>query len=191
MKNKVRILVMIVFLVLSMPTFILAQNLYNPNGLSFNLYSSALTSNGTIPLNNVCSKQYMGKDMSVPLSWSGGPQNTKSYAIFMYDLNPIAKNYVHWAVINIPSNINEIKEGASMTLNMPKGAIELTNSSGRFGYAPPCPPANTGVHQYKLILYALSTNRLTLSAPTTIKKFQAALEGNVLASSELSGYFGK
>ena len=190
MKNKISISTLIIFLILIIPTFILAQNLYNLNTSSFKLYSSALMNSGTIPLNNVSSKEYKGKDMSVPLSWSGAPEGTKSFAIFMYDLNPASKDYVHWTVVNIPSNISEIKEGASMTIDLPKGAMELTNSSGLFRYSAPCPPVGSGSHEYKLIIYALSTDKLTMTAPSTLKKFQTAIEGNVLASSEVSGFFG-
>lgn len=151
--------------------------------------SSAYTNASQIPVQYACSKVSGGKDLSIPLEWSGAPKDTKSYAVFMYDLNPVANNFVHWAAINIPSNVTALKEGASRTQNMPLGSLELPNSAGGNGYEGPCPPVGTGKHEYKITVYALNTQTLNLSGPVTLDQFQAAINGKVLGQSELTGYF--
>lgn len=130
-----------------------------------------------------------GKNTSLPLAWSGIPAGTKSLAVLMYDLHPVAQNWVHWAVINIPAGSNGIAEGASGTARMPQGSAELTNSYGESGYGGPCPPSDTGKHEYKFIVYALNADKIDLSGAVTAEQFQAAVEAKMLGKTELSGYF--
>lgn len=188
MKKTASILLLVVAFVLIFCSRVLAKELM-PSDTAFTVKSSAFSANGTIPIKYVCSDISGGENISIPLQWSGAPANTKSYAIFMYDLNAVAKNFVHWAVINIPSNVTSIQEGASLTPSMPFGSIELPNSAGKMGYAGPCPPSGTGNHQYKIIVYALNTDKLSFSGRTSLAQFQAAIDGKVLAEAEFSGYF--
>lgn len=159
------------------------------NPAKLNVKSSAYGAGDTIPVKYVCSKIPGGENVSIPVEWCGAPSETKSFAVFMYDLNPVAKNFVHWSVINIPSDINHLQEGASLTSYMPAGSIELKNSSGTVGYTGPCPPAGTKKHEYKIIIYALNTEKLNLSGFVPVDKFQSAIAGKVLAQGEISGFF--
>lgn len=43
-----------------------------------------------------------GKNVSVPLQWENPPDETKSFALVCVDIHPIANNWVHWLVVNIP-----------------------------------------------------------------------------------------
>jgi len=188
MKKTALILLLVVTFILILSSKALTRE-PAPSDRAFTVKSVAFNANGTIPNRYVCKDISEGQNISLPLQWSGAPANTKSYAIFMYDLNPVAKNFVHWAVINIPSQVTSIQEGVSATAYMPKGSIELPNSTGRIGYWGPCPPAGTGNHQYKITVYALNTSNLSFSGRTSLAQFQAAIDGKTLAQAELSGYF--
>lgn len=155
----------------------------------FIIKSKAFNSGEAISVKYVCTSIPGGSNMSIPLEWSGAPTGTKSFAIFMYDTHSVAKNFVHWAVINIPNSVAELKGGASGTENMPKGSVELINNSSRIGYMGPCPPIGTGKHQYKIIVYALNTETLNLKGTTSLSQFKSAVDGKVLAESELYGYY--
>jgi len=109
----------------------------------------------------------------------------------MYDLHPIADNWIHWAVINIPSTTLELPEGVSRTSGLPTGSKELINSFGTQGYGGPCPPSGTGAHEYKIILYALNVDSINLNGSINLQQFQAALDGKIIDKLELSGYFGQ
>src|SRR5512139_2272561 len=74
-----------------------------------------------------------GKNISVPLSWKNIPPGTKSFALSMVDPHPVAQNWVHWLVINIPASATSLEEGASGK-KMPRESIELKNSFGEMGY---------------------------------------------------------
>src|SRR5512147_1441048 len=70
-----------------------------------------------------------GKNISIPLAWKNAPAGAKSFCLSIVDPHPVAQNWVHWLVINLPAQTTSIEEGASKK-KMPKGSIELKNSWG-------------------------------------------------------------
>jgi Raf kinase inhibitor-like YbhB/YbcL family protein len=130
-----------------------------------------------------------GENISIPLSWDDAPPGTRSFALITVDPHPVANNWVHWMVINIPPEISSIMEGASQNI-MPAGAVELQNSFGDLGYGGPQPPRGTGDHPYVTTLYALKVEELELGVKTGLKAFKQALEGKVLQETSLTGKFG-
>ena len=151
--------------------------------------SNAFPDGGKIPLPYVMSGAG-GQNVSVPLSWSGAPAGTQSFALAMVDPHPIARNWVHWLVIDLPKDSTSIPEGASGQ-KMPKGAVELKNSFGETGYGGPQPPRGSGDHPYVFTLYALSVPKVKLGRDAGLAAFQQALEGKILATATLTGYFGR
>ena len=131
-----------------------------------------------------------GKNVSVPLSWTNPPAGTKSFALSIVDPHPVAKNWVHWLVINIPAQTTSLPEGASKK-TMPPGAVELRNSFGDVGYGGPQPPSGTGEHPYVVTLYALSVEKLALDVNTNLAAFNKALEGKVLTTAEITGMYSR
>ena len=131
-----------------------------------------------------------GKNISVPLSWKTVPPGTKSFALSMVDPHPVAQNWVHWLVIDIPANATSLEEGASKK-KMPPGSVELKNSFGDIGYGGPQPPKGTGDHPYVFTLYALKVGKLDLGANTSLSAFKKALEGKTLESVTITGKYGR
>jgi Raf kinase inhibitor-like YbhB/YbcL family protein len=131
-----------------------------------------------------------GKNISVPLSWKNAPSGTKSFALSMVDPHPVAQNWVHWLVINIPANAMSLEEGASGK-KMPSGSVELKNSFGDIGYGGPQPPKGTGDHPYVFILYALKVEKLDVGASPSLSTFKKALEGKTFGSATITGKYGR
>jgi Raf kinase inhibitor-like YbhB/YbcL family protein len=129
-----------------------------------------------------------GKNLSVPLAWSESPPTTKSFALSIIDRHPIARNWVHWLVINIPAAITVLAEGASKS-NLPAGAMELKNTFGGIGYGGPQPPPGSGAHDYEIALYALNVDKIALPPDTKLPDFTSALQGKIMASAALVGTF--
>lgn len=129
-----------------------------------------------------------GQNISLPFQWSEVPAETQSLALALVDPHPIARNWVHWLVINIPPQVRELAEGASGR-RMPPGAQELLNSFGSPGYGGPQPPPGSGPHPYVATLYALKVPRLDLPARTSLSAFQKAIEGKVLATATVTGIY--
>ena len=151
--------------------------------------SSAFTDGGKIPLPYVMPGAG-GQNVSVPLSWSGAPAGAQSFALAMVDPHPVARNWVHWLVIDLPQDSASIPEGASGQ-RLPQGAVELQNSFGEIGYGGPQPPRGSGDHPYVFTLYALSVPKVEIGKSAGLAAFQQALEGKILATATLTGYFGR
>jgi Raf kinase inhibitor-like YbhB/YbcL family protein len=129
-----------------------------------------------------------GKNISFPLSWTEPPPETKSLALSIVDPHPVAKNWIHWFVINIPHSVSTLAEGASGKA-MPPGSRELYNTYGALGYGGPEPPKGSGPHPYEVTLYALNVEALDLAANSSLSAFRKALEGKIIASAKITGIF--
>lgn len=151
----------------------------------FALSSSAFTHGGTIPSAHGCEKDGNFQKPSLPLAWKDAPNGTKSFVIVMDDLAPIAQEWVHWAVYNIPANVSSLSTGASGK-NMPTGAKELKNTWQLDGYGGPCPP--TDIHTYRIRIFAMSKETITLQSAEKSSAITAQLQ-DVLGVAELRGNY--
>lgn len=149
--------------------------------------SAAFKDGGKIPIQYVMVPAG-GKNLSIPLSWKNFPPETKSFAVSIVDPHPVAQNWVHWFVINIPVSATFLPEGASRK-SMPAGSVELKNSFGDIGYGGPQPPKGSGEHPYVVTLYALKADKLDLGAATSLSAFGKALEGKVIQSASITGKY--
>ena len=152
------------------------------------LISSAFTHNGAIPKQYTC----QGQDISVPLAWSGLPAGARSLALIVDDPDapdPAAPKltWVHWAIYNIPPDATSLKQ-AIKSGELPQGTLEGLNDWKRTGYGGPCPPI--GRHRYFHKLYALDTVLPDLKRPTK-EQLEKAMQGHILAKSELVGTYQK
>ena len=178
----------VVFLI----TFVLlltGGNQFSYGDPAMKLTSPAFTDGGKIPLPHVMPGAG-GKNVSLPLNWSDAPAGVKSFALSMVDPHPVARNWVHWLAAGIPPEVNSLAADASGK-HMPPGAQEFQNSFGAPGYGGPQPPPGTGDHPYVVTICALSVPRLDLGGHPTLASFQKALEGKILASATITGYFGR
>ncbi len=121
-----------------------------------------------------------GSELSPPLTWSGAPEGTLSFALIVED--PDAGGFVHWVMAGIPADTERINEGAPGSHEWSEG----TNSFGKVGWGGPCPPS--GEHRYVFTLYALS------KAPRLQQGFDAAalrdaMNGKVLGQGQLIGRY--
>ncbi len=157
---------------------------------SITVRTPAFHDRGAIPIKYANYGIPGGNNISLPLFWSN-VQGAKSYAILMYDTNPVAHNFIHWAVINIPSKASGIPEGASGTSARPKGCKELTNNFGTKGYGGPQPPVGTGKHIYVIKVFALNTDTITISGSVNYQAFMSAIDGKIIGQGEITGWFGQ
>jgi len=52
-----------------------------------------------------------GGNKSPHLKWEGAPAETQSFAISCNDPDAPVGDWIHWLIINIPANVNEIPQG--------------------------------------------------------------------------------
>ena len=133
-------------------------------------------------------KQGGGENISIGARWQLLPA-AQSYALLFDDRAPVARNWVHWVVVDIPNTVSEIPQGASRTDKMPVGSRELVTSWGRTGYDGPQPPVSSGSHEYVATLYALDVAKLSVPENPSRKEFLNAVEGHALAQESWGGTF--
>ncbi len=143
------------------------------------LTSSAFANEEKIPVDYTCD----GKKVHPPLSISGVPDGTKSFAIIVDDPDAPAGTFTHWVIWNIDAGTAQIASGV-----IPERSIEGTNSAGRTGYTPPCPP--TGSHRYFFTLFALDTT-IGLDGKAKKADLEAAMKGHILEQTNLIGSYGR
>ncbi|EOL42261.1 YbhB/YbcL family Raf kinase inhibitor-like protein [Enterococcus phoeniculicola] len=111
-----------------------------------------------------------GQDLSPEISWSGAPNQTKSFIVTLYDPDaPTGSGFWHWAVFNIPASVNELPQGAGNSDNskLPSGAIQLPNDARAKKYIGAAPPKGHGVHHYFLTVWALDSDKVEISEDST------------------------
>jgi len=91
-----------------------------------------------------------GNGTSPPITWSGAPGGTKSYALVVDDSSAPITPFIYWIVFGIGETSTDIQEG-----KLPPGARQALNSAGTAAYDAPCPEG--GPHSYRFTVYALST----------------------------------
>ena len=142
-----------------------------PEVPSFTLTSSDLSDGGALNMPQVSGVMGAGgEDRSPQLSWSGFPQGTRSFAVTVYDPDaPTVSGFWHWAVANIPASVTELPSGAGDkdAPQLPGGAVQLRNDGGFAGYQGAAPPAGHGPHRYFVVVHAVDTETLDVSADTT------------------------
>jgi hypothetical protein len=155
----------------------------------FTLECLSYKDNESIPTKHCHTSVVGGRNISPGFLWSDPPVNTKSFALTIVDPHPVAKNWVHWILINIPFYERRIVEGASRSKSLPPGAKELVNSFSEMGYGGPAPPRASGQHPYVATLYALNVESLKPSVTTSLKQFHNLIEGKVIAEASLTGFY--
>ena len=149
--------------------------------MAFSLTSDAFEADGAIPARFTCD----GEDISLPLSWSGAPEDTQSFALIMDD--PDAGGFTHWVIYNRGSGASgSVPEGVETTERPSTGGSQGRNGFGRVCYGGPCPPS--GTHRYRFQLYALDA--LVALAPGASKQaLLDAMTGHTLATTTLNGTY--
>ncbi len=130
-----------------------------------------------------------GQNISPGFSWEDPPVSTKSFALSIIDPHPVAKNWIHWLIVDIPFRERKLQEGASRSHTLPTGCMEFRNSYNEMGYGGPEPPRGSGVHPYVATLYALNVAQLNMKADTSLPEFLRGIEGKVIAEATMTGTF--
>ena len=150
--------------------------------MTLKISSPAFANGEAIPSDFSCD----GKDISPAITWTEPPAGTKSFALIMDDPDAPIGTWVHWIIFNIPASTRDLKEATPTDPQLSDDSLQGKTSAGSNGYHGPCPPS--GTHRYFFKLYALDT-MLSLSSNADKKELLTAMEGHILADTELMGTF--
>jgi Raf kinase inhibitor-like YbhB/YbcL family protein len=121
------------------------------------------------------------ENVSPPLEWDGAPEGTRSFALALVDIHPVARDFLHWLVADISPQASSLPEGAASRRSPSCTEIKP--------YAGPFPPS--GTHDYEFTLYALRTDTLGVRPGATLQEFRQAASQNSLGTASLIGKFTK
>ena len=199
------------------------------------LHSNSFSNHATIPARNAfCDMDpenhvTLSANRNPHLTWSDLPVDAKSLALLCHDPDVPSKaddvnqegrrvpaslpriDFYHWILVDIPTVLNAIEEGAQSSAVVPRGKSgpdfadgmrhginDYTNwfagdadMEGKyFGYDGPCPPWNdTIVHHYVFTLYALDISRCPTEGVFTGNDVLEAIKSHVLDSVDLTGTY--
>lgn len=145
---------------------------------------SAFAAGELIPRKYTCD----GEDISPPLQWSDPPQDAQTFALIADDPDAPIGTWVHWVLYNLPTETRALPEAVPPDADLPNGSRHGKNSWGQLGYGGPCPPS--GTHRYFFRLYALDAV-LELPAAASKEQLLQAMEGHILAQTELMGLYSR
>eukprot|EP00897_Mesotaenium_endlicherianum_P003200 jgi/Mesen1/2908/ME000175S02062 len=158
--------------------------------------TSSFSDEGHIPRKYTQDSSNAKHDLTPPVAWHAVPEGTESLALIVEDLNGTepegpARPWSHWVVANIPPSVKGLPEGFR-SKDLPEdheygSLIEGFNDFKAPGWTGPVPQA--GQHTYVFTLYALDCE-LKLGHKVTREKLLDAMEGHILDSAQLTGYYG-
>lgn len=148
-----------------------------PNAKSFTLSSPEVVERGALPVEYTCD----GASATLPLTWSGAPAETQSFAVIMHHVASPEDVHWYWVLYNIPASVTSlVKNSAGI------GTLGTNSVNGKTTYSPPC-SKGPGAKSYTYTVYALSAQP-QLSIPASQVNRDAllkAIQNITLASAEL------
>ncbi len=148
----------------------------------FTLTSTDVTDGGRLPVEYTCD----GDGSTLPLTWSGAPAETQSYAVIMHHEAPDGIHW-YWVLYNISANVTNLSKNVSGI-----GTLGNNINNGLAEYSPPC-SKGPGDKTYTYTVYALSAEpQINVPAEQVNRDtLLAAMEGFTLASAEMNVVYAR
>jgi Raf kinase inhibitor-like YbhB/YbcL family protein len=158
------------------------------------LSSPVFQEGGPIPVKYTCDDI----DVSPRLVISSVPEGAKSLTLVCDDPDAPMGTWIHWIIFNLPPDLSELPKSIPREISLAFGkdssvtALQGINDFKRIGYGGPCPPKGMA-HRYYFRLYALDKmlefNQDQITKGVTSDMLVNAMEGHILANSELMGKY--
>jgi phosphatidylethanolamine-binding protein (PEBP) family uncharacterized protein len=161
-----------------------------PSGISptlpnskFVLRSPEVTEGGMLPRDYTCD----GSSATLPLEWSGVPDNAKSLAVIMHTIPGPGESHWYWVLYNIPPDARSLARNVTGV-----GTLGTNSVNGKTEYAPPC-SKGPGAKLYTYTVYAMSAPPQFTVPPAKISRdiLLSAIKDITLGSAELNVYYSR
>ena len=171
----------------------------------------------------------LSKNLNPDFSWRDAPAGTKSFVMLCIDPDAPSKpddvnkedrevpadlpraDFAHWAIVDLPADLNQIKQGECSSEVTPGGKKQPPGPSNArqginsytdwfagdadmggtyYGYDGPAPPWNDAIaHRYEFRLLALDVDRCSVDGDFTADDVLKAVEGHILGQASLTGTY--
>ena len=135
-----------------------------------------------------------GGNISPALQWVDPPEDTKSFAVTLFDPDaPTGSGWWHWVIFNIPPDITGLEAGAGNPDKglAPRGSIQSLTDFGTHGYSGACPPKGDKPHRYIFTVYALDVPMLNADEKAHPPMVGFLLFQHTLAKASLVTHYGR
>jgi len=135
-----------------------------------------------------------GKNISPSLKWMNAPEDTKSFALTVYDPDaPTGSGWWHWVIFNISSDISELRQNAGNLQRSlaPKESIQSMTDFGNPGFGGACPPLGDKPHKYIFTIFALNISKLDLNEKTPPAMVGFFLNKHAIAKASIIAYYDR
>lgn len=133
-----------------------------------------------------------GANISPKLVWKNAPQETKSFAITIFNKDTKTNSgWWHWIVYNIPVDMTSVESGASDNKKaFPKEVVQVLNDYGTKNYGGVCPQDNNR-ENLTISIHALSIEKLNL--PKNVMPAMSSLFINkyTIATAKINVFYKK
>jgi Raf kinase inhibitor-like YbhB/YbcL family protein len=129
-----------------------------PRVASFTVSSTDVSDGQAVPEAQV----FEGGNTSPQLSWTGFPEETKSFVVTCFDPDaPTPSGFWHWVVVNLPATVTSLDSGAGASDDtLPGGAFHVRSDFGTRAFGGAAPPPGDQVHRYYFVVHAVDVDAL-------------------------------
>lgn len=149
----------------------------------FILSSPEIGADSLLPTDYTCD----GVSATLPVCWSGAPENTVSFAVIMHHEASPTDIHWYWVLYNIPATINSLSRNATGI-----GTLGTNSVNDRTEYSPPC-SQGPGIKAYTYSVYALSRIPvITVSASQVTREVMlSAIKDITISSAKMTVYYSR
>lgn len=103
-----------------------------------------------------------GGNHSPELSWSGFPEQTRSFVVSCFDPDaPTPSGFWHWTLVDLPVETTTLARGIGTSdSGLPAGAFHVRNDYGTSDYGGAAPPPGDFPHRYFFVVHAVDAPSL-------------------------------
>ena len=132
-----------------------------------------------------------GDNVSPELVWQNPPQDTKSFALTVFDPDaPTSSGFWHWLVTDIPADATCLAQGVGKG-RLPPGCRSFNNDYGSKDFGGACPPEGHGMHRYQFTVWALPEETLAVPDDASAAVVSFMLNANALAKATLTATYAR